>query len=536
MFEEYIDKNISGILENFNLNQERIFIDEIVSNNSISNFYKSFALAELDWWILCDEEIKSKSQNFDYSSNDVQSSLLDLEAQLRQKAFFAIEDFESFITFAVKSRINFLCRPQFTLTQFCFNASYEVSVKVLIKKLAYFSDYKYFNSSFLNKIEGLGYNTDTLISKEDFENLIEEIDYDNILNLSSKEFVELVNPIYNIFNLIDNETQEQLVPSEALLIFFDDKSINPIVTALQKKYSDPEFKFINRDTLHKFIVQMIEATESGEIEEETESIFDSELNENNESNEETESVFDSFIDSEDNFDSLINNIENEIIDGSNNQNKFESVDDFDSLINNIENGIINSNITPNILDGKDEFVVKEFEVFDLLDAVNELEQNEGKSDDEYSINQDEIIDIDKIAIEEENDSNFNFDFEEIESLLESGKEEIQENENNELLNEFNLLASEIDNTAVDITNEDEIISVLDDKAFEENLSGDKLIDDIESVLDLKLQVPIIEEEMDILNETTILLQNFNNQRDEVNISDIGSLLDDISKINNLENE
>ncbi len=513
MFEEYIEKNINGILENFNLNQDKIYIDEIISKIEISNFYKAFALAELDWWILCDDENKSKSQNFDYSSIEVQSNLMELEAKLRQKAFFTIDDFKSFIGFAVKSRINFLCRPQFTLTQFCFSSSYEESIKVLIKKIAYFSDYKYFNTSFSSKIEELGYNNDTIISKEDFENLIEEIDYDNILNLSSKEFVELVNPIYNFFNIVESENQEQLVPSEALLIFFDDKSINPIVLSLQKKYESPEFKFINRTVLHNFIIQMIEATESGEIEEEIESVF-----ENN------SDIHDEIIGSIDSvFDEIENDLENEL---------------------NVESNLIENKelIQTELIDTNSDFTVKEYEVFDLLDASEELIE---KEDDLSNLDNNELnsfVDIDKFNLESE-EKDLEFEFNEIETLLETQKEEEEEIENekisnNEFLNEFNLLIEEIDNSDISKESQDAIIDIFDDKqsGFEKDSSilGSVLNDDIEEVLDININSDenLENNEINVLNEATLLLQNFNKKQEEIDLDDIGALLDDISKVNN----
>jgi hypothetical protein len=519
MFEEYIEKNIKGILGNFNLDNDKIYIEEIVSNAGIADFYKSFALAELDWWMLIEEESRSSNQNFDYNSSNMKSNLIEFDLSLKQNAFFTKDDFTDFISFAVKSRINFLCRPQFTITNFCFSSSYELSIKVLLKKLAYFSDYSYFQNSFATKIEELNYNNETILSKEDFVNMIEEIDYENILNLSSKEFVELVNPIYSFFNILDNENQNQLVPSESLLIFFDDKSINPIVSALQRKYTNPEFKFINREVLHQFIIQMIEATEAGEMEDESESAFDLNLDDTESSDYDSVSDVDSF------------------------EVTIESVnEDFDSILDSIESNIEESNNVPNsFIDNGDNVIIKEFEVFDLLDAEDELADYSEIEDVEPN-EKNAFVDIDKFTISED-DQITDLDFNEFETLLESKKELKEEIESetildNELLSEFNLILNDIDSKEVIDLSNNEMIKVLEKEnvdltSEESSLIEEVLLDEIEEKLDVKIEDEIEKVKMNIIDEVTLVLKNMNNEKSAEDIDEIGSLLDDISKINDV---
>lgn len=335
MFDKYIEDTTQGIIKSFDeVSEGNYSFTKLISTTGLAEQYKNFFEAELNWWIFAEVSDLVNSEHFDYTSTSFFSANLDDE--LRSAAFITPFKLNEFVEFAVTTRLNFLCRPQFTLQNFVFNGKDSISCDEALMRMNYFSDYHYFKKELKNWLIAQQENDKDFIGREEFAEQIGEIEYQYVLNLSSDEFVNLLEPMFDFFNTKVESSEDLLVPTEALMIFFEDKSIKPLVKILEKKYTSQDVKLISKEALYNFINEMIEVTENDEIDEvlnedeleipqeETEPDFQLQLesNEIEEINEEEIEYFDSI--SED--DELLNEVEIE-----EEKAEFESIDIDDSI-------------------------------------------------------------------------------------------------------------------------------------------------------------------------------------------------------------
>lgn len=378
MFDKYIEDTVQGIIKSFDeVSEGNYSFTKLISTSGLAEQYKNFFEAELNWWIFAEVSDLVNSEHFDYTSTSFFSANLDDE--LRSAAFITPFKLNEFVEFAVTTRLNFLCRPQFTLQNFVFNGKDNISCDEALMRMNYFSDYHYFKKELKNWLIAQQENEVDFISREQFAEQIGEVEYQYVLNLSSDEFVNLLEPMYDFFNTKIEGSEDLLVPTEALMIFFEDKNIKPLVKILERKYTAQDVKLISKEALYNFINEMIEVTENDEL--------DDVLNEDEINEEETEPEFNLELES--------NEIE-EVIE--------EEIDNFDSI-------------------GEDEEILTEEEIdeeieetidFDSIDLEDEIEEEE-------ELENTEIIEL----IEEEsnqNSTNLVSNLDEIESL-------INENEN-----------------------------------------------------------------------------------------------------------
>lgn len=267
MFDKYIQDTVQGILVSFDkLADGNFSFAKLIATENLAEQYKNFFEAELNWWIFAEVSDLVNSEHFDYTSTSFFSANLDDE--LRTAAFITPYKLNEFVEFAVTTRINFLCRPQFTLISFLFNGKDSISCDEALMRMNYFSDYHYYKKEIKNWLIAQQENEVDFISKEELSEKIDDIEYQNVLNLSSDEFVNLLEPMFDFFNTKIENSDDLLLPTEALMIFFDDKNIKPLVKILEKKYTTQDVKFISKESLYHFINEMIEVTENDEFEEE----------------------------------------------------------------------------------------------------------------------------------------------------------------------------------------------------------------------------------------------------------------------------
>jgi ribonuclease I len=259
MFDNYINKTKATFLDRVTLTDDRITLKELVSNEQITQGFRDFFEAELNWWVYSEISKFVSSKHFDYLSSGIITENFD--DQLRSSAFVDRKDFEKLVDYAVKARLNFLLRPQLTLEQYIMGEEQSTSPDEALMKLNYFSDYLYFKTGLKAIFDDLNNNDIYKISREDLKAKITEIDYENIGDMGSDEFIGLLEPVFDYFNTNVENKNEQVIPTEALMIFFDDKGMTPLVKILDKKYNELGQKLVSRQELYDFINEMISSSD-----------------------------------------------------------------------------------------------------------------------------------------------------------------------------------------------------------------------------------------------------------------------------------
>lgn len=264
MFEQYINKSKDELCSLFSDGKDKYFLSEILSNSELPKTFKAFISAEVDWWIYQEQNGRKSHANFDLADIKVSSLLLELDGLYKQKSYFSNDDLIQVIEMSVKLILNYLCRPRTTLKWFVFMGEGEKPINEILFRMKYFYDYNYIYDGFLKWVENHknNLNESNMISEEIFFEIIGEIDLEHILDLESVQFVELLEPIFYFFNIIDKSNNELIIPIEALMFFFDDKGIEPVVKALENNFAQNNIKFINREELHDFLISVLAEAEN----------------------------------------------------------------------------------------------------------------------------------------------------------------------------------------------------------------------------------------------------------------------------------
>ncbi len=116
---------------------------------------------------------------------------------------------------------NYLCRPQWTLTQMLFANEAAVSLETMAKTFARTTDYSYYGGLAQRYAQRNGWTT---ITRDQFEHLIARIDEEIVKQHSPKQIALLAQPIFD-YLLFGNISMTRPVPLAAILLFYEDKKL-----------------------------------------------------------------------------------------------------------------------------------------------------------------------------------------------------------------------------------------------------------------------------------------------------------------------
>jgi hypothetical protein len=264
MFEDIIQKKVKEVLDIIDTSQEFIYLTEIITNPDIPEPYKIYFTAEVDWWIY-EERLRRQSQShFDFTNYEFGISISKIDDLLKKYARFKKAEFETILNSAVKLRINMLIRPRTTLKWFVYRGELTKPVNEILQRLSYFYDYGYLWEGFLKWGENkkINFNSNELLSLNDFLNTIEKIDNDEILDFTPQNFVDLLDPLFSFF-IEDKNTNE--IPVESILIFLDDKGIEPIAAHLLNLITVDNKLTISKQDFLKIILVIIDEFDKSDI-------------------------------------------------------------------------------------------------------------------------------------------------------------------------------------------------------------------------------------------------------------------------------
>ncbi len=125
---------------------------------------------------------------------------------------------------------NYLCRPQWTLTQMLFESESGISFETMVRKFECTADYSYFGALVERYARRNGWTT---ITRDQFENLIARVDEEILKQHSPKQVALLTQPIFD-FLLFGNISMTHPVPVAAILLFYDDKKLGTVKNYVER--------------------------------------------------------------------------------------------------------------------------------------------------------------------------------------------------------------------------------------------------------------------------------------------------------------
>ncbi len=268
MFERELERARKGLRDLVSTRDPYVSLQSILGNGAVHPAYRCFFGAEVAWWLHEERALRTSNPRFDTTAGPFKELFAKLDDAYLRHARFDHEELNATIEAAVKTRLNFLCRPRTSLKWFVFRGEPTKPLNEVLLRLSYFHDYQYLTDGIRQWADAR--RTDSVSSYEilsivEFERIIEKVDNDAILDQSQDEFVELLQPLYDWFAEHNTELPPESVPTEAVIIFLDDKGAIPISQTLERMLYRENLKILTRSKFLDVIDFVISEIESGAI-------------------------------------------------------------------------------------------------------------------------------------------------------------------------------------------------------------------------------------------------------------------------------
>lgn len=255
MFEAELERVRKQLKQQIASAQPYVSIVELLSLAQVHPAVSAFFRAEVDWWVHEERALRTSNPRFATTDPAFADVFRRLDALYVQHARFDHEELTTTIDAAAKTWLNYLCRPRVTLRWFVFRGEPTKPLHEILLRLQYLTEYGYLLDGFrqwaaTRSSEASGFE---ILSVIEFERIIEKIDNDAILDMSQSQFVALLEPLFAFFAAYDPDLPPESVPTEAVIIFLDDKGAVPISQALERMLYREEMRTLTRTKLIEVI-------------------------------------------------------------------------------------------------------------------------------------------------------------------------------------------------------------------------------------------------------------------------------------------
>jgi hypothetical protein len=233
---EYKERFLSGLETG-----EKVNPFELLANIDDENIVKYYISSEVLRYGNLTLSAIANTKIIDSESNNFNNFRELFSKKISQHIIFEKERFDTLIESAVNSCFNFALRPRIALEKFIFSNKETDTKENILQVLNYFNFYSYLISGIKNKLDESGNE----ITKDDFVKMLTEVDNDYVYNISPDEFLGMLSPIFKLFNPNSDEHNE--LSAEVLLIFFDDKGIDPLIEKLEDFLSETGRELLTKE-------------------------------------------------------------------------------------------------------------------------------------------------------------------------------------------------------------------------------------------------------------------------------------------------
>ena len=268
MFEKELERARKSLLKELATTNPYVPLQTVVSNGGIHPSFRTFFGAEVAWWVHEERAIRTSNPRFDTADARLRELFAKLDEEYVRAARFDHEELTSIVDSAVKTRLNFLVRPRTTLKWFVFRGEPTKPMHEILLRLQFLSDHQYLTDgirTWAQQRGATGAPSLEILSIIEFERIVEKIDNDAILDLSQDQFVRLLDPMFEFFAEYGSDFPPESLPTEAVIIFMDDKGAIPISQTLERMLYNEDLKIITRSKFLDVIDHVIDEIESGAI-------------------------------------------------------------------------------------------------------------------------------------------------------------------------------------------------------------------------------------------------------------------------------
>jgi hypothetical protein len=233
IFEAEIESIIHAVRVKTIGEEDDVFLKKILTAN-IHPAIKAYFKAEVEKILAQERRLEYRSKKLPYSLAEVKSLEEHIDLLLVQNYHFSLQEFESLLDESVHFHFNYLCRPQWTLLNFIVGEQRRVAFSTIEKRLKYCIDYAYFPELIKRFIDDHGL---VEVTYEEFKSLIEKIDHEVVAQHSSFELAQITRALFDFVEsgkmVPQVEFEQQTLPINAAIVFFDDKHLTDIRVRLE---------------------------------------------------------------------------------------------------------------------------------------------------------------------------------------------------------------------------------------------------------------------------------------------------------------
>ncbi len=242
--------NAGKLLKSAEFPPGSIYLKDINANENIGEAYKLFFESETGWRIYQNRQQLKDLPNFELDTPEAEEALDALGAACRSNARFTRKEYTDLVYSSVSLRLNFLVRPVNTLKFFLFGYAPTKPLEELLLKLDYFYDYGYLTVAMQEEIiRKQAESSVSILSLPEFNMMLEKIDSDYFQNLTVEEFATLLSPCFEFFDLKSKDTQEPVIPVEALIVFLNDKGISTMARLIKDHANGPSKNYLTKNSI-----------------------------------------------------------------------------------------------------------------------------------------------------------------------------------------------------------------------------------------------------------------------------------------------
>ncbi|GAB1430117.1 hypothetical protein MASR2M18_09500 [Ignavibacteria bacterium] len=272
MFEQYIEdqkKRLQGCIELTAASHNGFTSASLLSESPlIPDAYRRYFAAEIKRRTreMCSELLK----NPHFLITETSSVFIEqFEKTLQNTAIFSDAELAQITDDAVKTRLNYLCRPRIALKWFVFGENKELNAEEICMRLNYLYDYEYLIEGVRKIIGDCTRPADKMLLEDVLVQAVESIDNDYIFDLTPRQFVDILAPLFDFFSPDSSLGTEKSMPTEALVVFLDDKHVEPIAQEMERLYHDENCTEITESIFLKIVTDILDTIDEFEAENKT---------------------------------------------------------------------------------------------------------------------------------------------------------------------------------------------------------------------------------------------------------------------------
>lgn len=190
---------------------------------------KTFFRADVEMILMRELSFGQKNSRFYHHHPEVQNLQQQINSILILHYTFEREKFLLRLTDTVHMLVNYLVRPQWTLTNIIFEKETSIPTQTLIPMLRHFGPYEYLKDVILRYIQDKRIST---MTRDECATLLWKIDGEYIRRKTGDELSRILSPLYE-FICFPHHSGEQTISIKALIRFFEDKGATSVILRLE---------------------------------------------------------------------------------------------------------------------------------------------------------------------------------------------------------------------------------------------------------------------------------------------------------------